>query len=87
MINCHVGKHRNLLGSIAGVLHDDGSVFAYAGVFERPVPVDLNGDCLANIWDLFLLLSEWGTGPSIADLNADGTVNVSDLLYLLARWG
>ncbi|OGY25374.1 MAG: hypothetical protein A2Z11_00775 [Candidatus Woykebacteria bacterium RBG_16_43_9] len=48
---------------------------------------DLNLDTLANILDLSILLSKWGTSYRTADLNGDGRVNIRDLSILLSRWG
>lgn len=53
---------------------------------------DLTGDGSVNVFDLLILLSEWGscwTGASCCegDLNGDGEVNVFDLLDLLSKWG
>jgi len=66
-------------------------------VFSQPATLivretgDLNVDCVVNVSDLLILLSDWGkcTDPSDcpADLNGDGVVNVSDLLILLSNWG
>lgn len=53
------------------------------------VPGDLNGDSSVNIFDLLILLGEWGSCPAPcgADLDGDGMVTVFDLLELLANWG
>jgi hypothetical protein len=48
---------------------------------------DLNGDGTVNVFDLSILLSDWGTNTATADLNHDGTVNVFDLSTLLSNWG
>ncbi|TVQ51608.1 MAG: hypothetical protein EA377_12155 [Phycisphaerales bacterium] len=52
---------------------------------------DLNGDGVVNVFDLLLLLEDWGAcdtpGDCPADLNDDGFVNVFDLLLLLENWG
>jgi subtilisin family serine protease len=47
---------------------------------------DLNGDGVVNIFDLSILLSNWGTSDPIADINNDGTVNIFDLSILLSNW-
>ena len=60
------------------------------GVILSPVgsgPGDINNNCIVNVEDLLLLLSEWGESISVADINLDGNVNVTDLLALLADWG
>jgi hypothetical protein len=48
---------------------------------------DLNGDGVVNIFDLSILLSNWGTSNQNADLNNDGVVNIFDLSILLSNWG
>lgn len=52
---------------------------------------DLNDDGVVNVFDLLILLAEWGECADPrdcpADLNGDGVVNVHDLLILLANWG
>ncbi len=52
---------------------------------------DLNGDGSVNVFDLLILLDQWGPCPRPedcpADLNGDGQVNVFDLLILLDQWG
>jgi len=48
---------------------------------------DLNGDGKVNVFDLSILLSDWGTNNATADLNHDGTVNILDLSILLSHWG
>lgn len=49
---------------------------------------DLNGDGVVNVFDLLLLLENWGSCAGCdADLNGDGMVNVFDLLLLLENWG
>ena len=54
-------------------------------------PGDLNGDGVVNVFDLLILLEDWGEcgdpDDCPADLNDDGTVNVFDLLILLENWG
>lgn len=55
------------------------------------VPGDLNDDGVVNVFDLLILLSEWGAcvdeNDCPADLNDDGVVNVIDLIFLLSNWG
>jgi hypothetical protein len=48
---------------------------------------DLNNDNQVNIFDLSILLSDWGTANTTADINHDGTVNIFDLSILLSHWG
>ena len=62
----------------------------------EPSP-DLNDDGVVDVFDLLLLLEQWGSCPSStdgesdpvcpADLNQDGAVDVFDLLLLLESWG
>lgn len=55
-------------------------------------PADLDGDGLAGVIDLLVLLGHWGTCPDscppacIGDIDADCNVGVIDLLILLANW-
>lgn len=46
---------------------------------------DITGDGRVNIFDLSILLGQWGSAAS-GDLNRDGTVNAFDLSLLLAHW-
>jgi hypothetical protein len=48
---------------------------------------DLNNDGTVNVFDLSILLSDWGTNNATADINKDGTVNIFDLSILLSNWG
>jgi uncharacterized membrane protein len=60
---------------------------------------DLNYDCIVDVFDLFILLQQWGPlplaqgkhqgpfGVPSADLNGDGVVNVTDVLILFDNWG
>jgi hypothetical protein len=51
-------------------------------------PADLNNDGTVSIFDLSILLSNYGrTGDQAADLNADNTVNIFDMSILLSQWG
>jgi murein DD-endopeptidase MepM/ murein hydrolase activator NlpD len=50
------------------------------------LPGDLNGDCLVNIFDLSILLSNYGTTNAIADINNDGRVDIFDLSILLSKY-
>jgi hypothetical protein len=55
------------------------------------VPGDLNDDGVVDVFDLLILLGEWGPcgnpADCAADLNGDGAVDVFDLLMLLGHWG
>ena len=46
---------------------------------------DLNGDGKVNIFDLSILLRNWGRSGQ-GDLNGDGKVNIFDLSILLRGW-
>ncbi|TVQ53056.1 MAG: hypothetical protein EA377_08905 [Phycisphaerales bacterium] len=52
---------------------------------------DLNCDGVINVFDLLILLANWGNCPvdeeCFGDLNDDDVVNVFDLLILLSNWG
>ncbi|TVQ51363.1 MAG: hypothetical protein EA377_12770 [Phycisphaerales bacterium] len=54
-------------------------------------PGDLNSDSVVDVFDLLILLEEWGDcddpADCPADLNGDGVVDVFDLLILLENWG
>jgi hypothetical protein len=70
------------------------STGAVAAVIVEGTPFitgDLNGDGVVDVFDLLLLLGEWGPcgicDDCAADLNGDCTVDVFDLLTLLGNWG
>ena len=76
----------------AWAINNDGLILADAGIGVLLTPIgsapgDIDNNCLVNVGDLLLLLSEWGKAGSFADINEDGNVNVTDLLALLASWG
>ena len=52
---------------------------------------DLNEDGVVNVFDLLILLENWGSCPENApcpeDLTRDDQINVFDLLILLESWG
>jgi hypothetical protein len=51
---------------------------------------DINGDNLVNVFDLSILLSNYGKTSGFnptADLNADGVINIFDLSILLSNYG
>ncbi len=56
-----------------------------------PLTGDLTGDGTVGVFDLLILLDQWGLCPSTnecpADLNGSGVVDVFDLLILLENWG
>ncbi len=52
---------------------------------------DLNCDDVVDVFDLLIMLANWGDCPAegecLGDLNGDNVVNVFDLLILLNNWG
>jgi len=66
-------------------------IFAVNTMTDQPeMPGDVDGNGVADVFDLLELLSAWGScaEPACpADLTGDGAVNVFDLLELLASWG
>lgn len=59
---------------------------------QSPTPTkqgDLNNDSSVNIFDLSILLSNWGkTGSNLTgDINTDSKVDVFDMSILLSKWG
>jgi hypothetical protein len=60
--------------------------YPVAGTEPPGTTGDLNGDGVVNIFDLSILLSNWGTSNPDADLNNDGVVNIFDLSILLSNW-
>jgi hypothetical protein len=70
------------------------TVAKLAGVSTTPTSKigDLNSDNLVNIFDLSILLSNYGKAQaqstnSKTDLNSDGTVNIFDLSIILSKYG
>src|SRR5437868_3920538 len=68
-----------LVAAVGGYVAVHSSLAAVSG--------DLNGDGTVNVFDLSILLSNWGTSDATADINRDGTVNIFDLSTLLSHWG
>lgn len=68
-----------------------GMLFSASVTIVLSCPADLNGDELVNVFDLLVLLGQWGNCDApdgcAADLNGDETINVFDLLELLGAWG
>jgi hypothetical protein len=57
---------------------------------SEPIPGDLDGNGVVDVFDLLALLAAWGPcgkGECPADLNGDNVVDVFDLLTLLGNWG
>jgi hypothetical protein len=75
-----------------GIYSRSGSKLARAGLPIRGVvhspsnlPEDLNGDRHVNIFDLSMLIANWGKSGT-GDINGDGTVNALDLSLLLSKY-
>ncbi len=47
---------------------------------------DLNGDGVVGLYDVLIVLSNWGSGDE-GDVNGDGAVEFNDLVAILAAWG
>jgi probable HAF family extracellular repeat protein len=47
---------------------------------------DATNDCLVNVSDLLLVISDWGKVKSPADVNQDGIVDVHDILVVIQNW-
>lgn len=69
------------------VVHgDDFPTYGAILVPQTPPPGDIDGDCVANLTDLMLLLTEFGRTDGPADLDGDGAVDGFDLGIVLANW-
>ena len=75
-----IRRSLSTLACLAALAHAPA---ALAAVFTG----DIDNNCMVNVSDLLLLISEWGESISVADINLDGNVNVTDLLLLLGSWG
>lgn len=82
-------------GSIAGFRADHGIVANAnaapngAVVILNPVLTvqgDTNADCLVNIDDLVMVITEWGQTTSVADLNHNSMVDIDDLVIVVTHW-
>jgi len=53
--------------------------------------VDFNGDTIADLQDLLMLIEAWGTGETLYDIGpmpwGDGIVDEADLNVLMSHWG
>ena len=80
-----------IIGAVA--INRNGEILMSGGgmvVIISPIgsgPGDIDNNCMVNVSDLLLLISERGESISVADINLDGAVNVTDLLLLLGDWG
>ena len=71
-----------------GPSFSDDSILS--GDCEASACGDLDGNYFADVNDVLILISAWGTGgPGLtsADFNFDGVVAVEDLLYLISVFG
>ncbi len=70
---------------------DANYITIWQGCHTPGIVGDLNGDGVVNVFDLLILLEEWGACPDPddcpADIDGDGSVDVFDLLTLLENWG
>jgi hypothetical protein len=76
----------------AGSLCDAGADEVAGGTGGTPKTGDLNSDNAVNIFDLSILLSNYGKTKAQAsnpacDLNNDSTINIFDLSILLSNYG
>jgi Thermolysin metallopeptidase, catalytic domain len=60
-----------------------------AGCGSAGCDTDVTGDCVINLLDLTIMLTEFGlSGPALAaDITGDGRVDIRDLAALLAQFG
>lgn len=68
----------------------NGFVDPWAFLAAHPMKsprADINRDGRVDVFDLSILLSDWGTSNPRSSLNGDTVVNVFDLSILLAAWG
>jgi subtilase family serine protease/methionine-rich copper-binding protein CopC len=76
----------------SGVTNDSGTPLANDGVFNfHRLFADTNGDRFVGIYDLNLILGNWGNTVPIGDLSqgditGDGFVGMKDLNALLGNW-
>ncbi len=83
------GSYDVLVADACGLIASQPALLEFE---SEPTPTgDLNGDGVVNVFDLLILLDQWGpcpdTGDCAADLTGDGQANVFDLLVLLNNWG
>jgi hypothetical protein len=71
---------------VVGLVVLAGYVIVTSHAATNPIG-DINGDGVVNVFDLSIMLSDWGTANTVADLNHDGTVGILDLSTLLSNWG
>ncbi|MCH2135510.1 MAG: hypothetical protein MK101_02885 [Phycisphaerales bacterium] len=56
-------------------------------VMEEGLPGDVNGDCVVDVSDVLLIVSNWGATGGQGDADGDGDTDAVDLLMVLAQWG
>lgn len=84
--NAFIENMQNIAGTFPGVW----MVRAVGEPIEANCPADISipADSVIDVFDLFVLLGNWGTNGSGADLAApDDVVDVFDLFVLLSAWG
>ena len=70
------------LGNVEHVLPNyDGDMFLRI----PPVPGDINGDKIVNIFDLVGVAQAFGMANAAADVTGDGVVNIFDLVFVADR--
>jgi lysophospholipase L1-like esterase len=59
---------------------------AIEAVLPPPLPGDVNGDGLVNIFDVNLVSAHWNEAGPDGDANGDGVVNIFDINYISDHW-
>lgn len=97
-IKVRVTGTKNAAASATYVTADRVDIISGTPTTTTPIPTptvtttpgqkmgDVNGDGTVNVFDLSVLLSNWGKNTATCDLNHDGAVNVFDLSILLSKW-
>ncbi|MCA9305806.1 MAG: hypothetical protein KDA16_04705 [Phycisphaerales bacterium] len=73
-------------------LNYDGLISPADAVLVEPILAgDVNSDCIVNVNDLNMVLSQWGNAVAPAgkcpDLSGNGIIDVDDLNVVLSSWG
>ena len=85
----NLGVH-TVSATAAGWVIDDPAIFSVISDTEPPpITTDVNGDGIANILDLVLVASAFGSeGPDLStDVNGDRVVNILDLVWVADALG
>lgn len=77
---------QNLGDHIVGTWVDAGGNH-FLDACSHLCPGDTNEDRTADVVDMLLIISHWGTDHDATDLDRDGATDVSDLLIVLGHWG